>query len=294
MKKWYDGFTFGRRTDIYNPWSIINFLDMRQFDTYWSNTSSNRMLSDLISKGSNDLKENMELLLDGRSFESAIDESVIFESLGSGGPESVWSLMVAAGYMKVLSVHPGTDEYDLPVYVLTLTNDEVRRMFVKMVRQWFEPAGTSNDQFVSAMIRGDVRQMNGYMNCIALSTISFFDTGREPSDHSTPEKFYHGFVLGLLVRERDRYTVKSNRESGYGRYDICMYPKEKNLQGIVIEFKVKDKDNGENDLSDTADSDLAQIKDRDYAADLKEAGVENILEYGFAFEWKKVLIKKAE
>ena len=124
-------------------------------------------------------------------------------------------------------------------------------MFVKMVRLWFEPAGSSNDQFVSAMIRGDVEQMNGYMNMIALSTISFFDTGKEPSDSSTPEKFYHGFVLGLLVRERDRYMIKSNRESGFGRYDICMLPKTKNLPGIVIEFKVQET-NKEKTLSDTA------------------------------------------
>ena len=292
VKKWYDGFTFGDRRDIYNPWSIINFLDKGKFDTYWSNTSSNKMLSDLIAKGSNDLKETMELLLDGRSFESSIDEEIIFASLENGGPDKVWSLMIAAGYLKVVSVHPGEDEFDPPVYVLTLTNGEVRRMFVKMVRRWFDPAGSANDQFVAAMLRGDLDQMNGYMNSIALSTISYFDTGKEPSEKNTPEKFYHGFVLGLLVRERTKYSIRSNRESGDGRYDICLYPKKTDLPGIVIEFKVMDPDTGEKDLSDTADSAIAQIKDKDYAADLREAGVTDILEYGFAFAGKKVLIKK--
>lgn len=292
VKKWYDGFTFGDRRDIYNPWSIINFLDKGKFDTYWSNTSSNKMLSDLIAKGSNDLKETMELLLDGRSFESSIDEEIIFASLENGGPDKVWSLMIAAGYLKVVSVHPGEDEFDPPVYVLTLTNGEVRRMFVKMVRRWFDPAGSTNDQFVAAMLRGDLDQMNGYMNSIALSTISYFDTGKEPSEKNTPEKFYHGFVLGLLVRERTKYSIRSNRESGDGRYDICLYPKKTDLPGIVIEFKVMDPDTGEKDLSDTADSAIAQIKDKDYAADLREAGVTDILEYGFAFAGKKVLIKK--
>ena len=288
VKKWYDGFTFGDRRDIYNPWSIINFLDKKQFGTYWVNTSSNSMISDMMRYADSDIKNQLEQLMNGGCVETVVNEEVNFSQIGDV-PEAIWSLFLAAGYLKVERKWFDSRRYN---YALSITNMEVSLMFEDLITRWFAVAGSNNDQFVKAMIRGDVQQMNGYMNRIALSTISFFDTGNTASAETTPERFYHGFVLGLLVREQDSYSIKSNRESGLGRYDICLYPKKTDLPGIVIEFKVMDPDTGEEDLSDTADSAIAQIKDKDYAADLRGAGVTDILEYGFAFAGKKVLIKK--
>lgn len=291
VRKWYDGFTFGNRTDIYNPWSIINFLDKRKFDTYWVNTSSNDMISDLIRTGSSDLQSAMETLLYGGMVNSEIDEEIIFTDLDIN-TEAVWSLMVAAGYLKVVDVEVSEDEYKPSIYTLRLTNGEVRRMYGKMIRRWFGRSNSSNNEFVKAMLAGDTVSMNEYMNRITEVSFSSFDVGDKPSETSTPERFYHGFVLGLLVREYSRYRIKSNRESGFGRYDICMFPLTKNLPGIVIEFKVLNENAGENKLSDTAEAALQQIEEKDYASDLREAGVTDILEYGFAFSGKKVLIKK--
>lgn len=292
VRAWYDGFTFGKHTDIYNPWSIINFLRNRKFATYWANTSSNRLIGELIWNGDGDLQNSMETLLYGGTVRSEMDEEVVFSDL-KHGTKAVWSLMAASGYLKILSVDPGEDEFAPPVYTLCLTNGEVRRMFGVMIRRWFDAAEESNNRFVRSMLSGDVRSMNQYMNDIAESVMSFHDTGEKPSKKE-PERFYHGFVLGLLVREAANYEIKSNRESGYGRYDICMYPRKKDLPGIVIEFKVFDAFDDEKSLEDTADSALRQIRDKDYAADLRSAGVTHILQYGFAFRGKEVLIKKAE
>lgn len=292
VRAWYDGFTFGKYTDIYNPWSIINFLRNRKFAAYWANTSSNKLIGELIWNGDGGLQNSMETLLYGGTVRSEIDEEVVFSDL-KHGTKAVWSLMAASGYLKILSVGPGEDEFAPPVYTLCLTNGEVRRMFGVMIRRWFDAAGESNSGFVRSMLSGDVRSMNQYMNDIAESVMSFHDTGEKPSKKE-PERFYHGFVLGLLVGEAANYEIKSNRESGYGRYDICMYPRKKDLPGIVIEFKVFDAFDDEKSLGDTADSALRQIRDKDYAADLRSAGVADILQYGFAFRGKEVLIKKAE
>lgn len=292
VRTWYDGFTFGSRTDIYNPWSIINFLDKREFDTYWANTSENSLINELIRVGDNDIKSAMETLLEGGTIESHLDEEVVFSDLQYGS-EAVWSLLLASGYLKAVSRKESTDEFEEPVYTLAITNGEVRRMFARMIRRWFSPAGTSNDEFIKGMLTGDTERMNAYMNKIAEMTFSSFDTGGRPSNSSQPERFYHGFVLGLLVRENARYDIRSNRESGYGRYDICMFPKQNGLPGIVIEFKVQDTEAGETRLSDTADSAVKQILDRDYAAELVSSGVSEVLQYGFAFSGKRVLIKMA-
>lgn len=292
VRDWYDGFIFGRRTDIYNPWSITNYLKKREFSSYWADTSSNSLISNLLQKGGADIKENMLELMKGGTVRSAIDEEIVFGDLDRGASESVWSLMLASGYLKYLSREAGDDEFAPDIYTLAVTNGETQRMFGAMVRRWFSPAGSSNDAFVKAMISGDVDAMNYYLNDIALTTISSFDSGKEPSEIRRPENFYHGFVLGLLVRERSRYTIRSNRESGFGRYDICMYPEKSDLPGIVMEFKVQNRSAGEKTLADTADRALRQIQEKQYAADLEAHGAEQVLLYGFAFSGKHLLIKK--
>ena len=164
-----------------------------------------------------------------------------------------------------------------------------------MFRGWFNASVSNYNGFIRALLRGNVKEMNIYMNEVALSTFSSFYSGKRPSGKSEPERFYHGFVLGLLVELRDKYEVQSNRESGYGRYDVMIIPRDKNSQAVIIEFKVIDSQE-ETSLDMTADSALKQIEEKNYDAKLLERGYkrEAIQHYGFAFEGKKVLIKKAQ
>lgn len=291
VKDWYDGFTFGSYSDIYNPWSITNYLDERKFDTYWANTSSNSLISYLIRTGNADVKDAMQRLMEGGCIETALVEEIVYSSLDSG-PEALWGLLLASGYLRLVSFRAGEDYNAADVYTLQLTNGEVRRMFAGMVRQWFAPAGTANDSFVAAMMCGDENAMNVYMRDIMLMTFSSFDSGTKPSVSSLPEKFYHGFVLGLLVREGSRYRVKSNRESGLGRYDVCLFPRNVFDPGIVMEFKVQDRQTGETSLEDTAAAALRQIREKEYVSELRDAGAKEIYCYGFAFCGKEVLIRK--
>lgn len=289
VKYWYDGFTFGSVKDIYNPWSIICYLDKRRYDTYWANTSGNGLVSQLIREGDKELKTAFEKLLCGETMETTLDEQVVYNQLRQNR-SAIWSLLLASGYLKVVRFSPGTIPRR-PVYWLGLTNYEIKCMFESMVKGWFSQTEDFND-FVAAMFRGDARDINRYMNKVALNTFSYFDTGNKPSDEKQPERFYHGFVLGLLVDRADTHVVKSNRESGYGRYDVVMEPKDRGDVAVIMEFKVYDPEDGEKNLEDTAAGALRQIEDKRYDADLRQRGIPDahIFKYGFAFAGEKCLI----
>ena len=290
VKQWYDGFTFGRVKDIYNPWSVTMYLDKKILDTYWANTSGNALVSRLLREGNRETKSAFEMLLGGNTIEVKMDEQIVFSQL-TKDRNAIWSLLLASGYLKVMEMLTDAG-MGFSVYRLALTNYEVKRMFARMIEEWFQETPDFN-AFVSAMFRGDVRSMNHYMNRVALNTFSYFDTGRHPSGRKEPERFYHGFVLGLLVDKAGSYMVKSNRESGLGRYDVVMEPRDANDVAVIMEFKVFDREDGENDLADTAVNALKQIEQKQYAADLLQRGIPagHILSYGFAFEGERCLIQ---
>ena len=292
VRRWYDGFIFGKHKDIYNPWSILNFLDTGRFTTYWANTSSNSLVGKLIREGSSRVKESFEELLKGKRISTPIDEQIVYSQLGRN-EEGIWSLLLASGYLKVLSYESYLDipEGKRPRYELELTNLEVRVTFLNMVRDWFSPVETDYNDFIRAMLQDNLEEMNGYMNRVALNTFSYFDAGRSSSGEES-ERFYHGFVLGLVVELRDRYYITSNRESGFGRYDVLFEPKNpKENDAIILEFKVFNP-RKESSLEETVEAALKQIEDRRYAHELWEKGIarEHIRSYGFAFEGKQVLI----
>ena len=322
VKAWYDGFTFGDKKDIYNPWSIINYLKYKKYETYWVDSSSNRLVNELIRTGSAEIKKTMETLMAGGIVEKNIDEQIVFEQLKTN-KDAVWSLLLASGYLRIEKFRT-EGRLNKKIYSLKLTNYEVEQMFGTMIERWFGGADVPYNEFINAMLSGDIESMNEYMNRVTRGVISYFDTGKTPSDEE-PERlascydcrgvangsslnccsnlyamteksshFYHGLVLGLMVDQVDNYILSSNRESGFGRYDIMLEPIDKNnekLPGIVIEFKVFNPKK-EDTLEETVKNALRQIKEKDYDAELIKRGVkeENIRYYGFAFRGKEVLI----
>ncbi|MGF0033688.1 AAA family ATPase [Bariatricus sp. SGI.154] len=289
VKSWYDGFIFGRKHDIYNPWSIINYLDKQRVDTYWANTSSNSLISKLLRESNKIIKQDFEKLLLDEPLTVQIDEQIVYNQL-SVKDSSVWSLLLASGYLKAENTE-FIERTGRTNYVLTLTNREVRIMFENIIHDWFSEYDNHYNDFITALLLGDIKAMNAFMNKVALSTFSFFDTGKHPSGTSEPERFYHGFVLGLIVDLEERYIIRSNRESGFGRYDVVLEPKNPHDDGIILEFKVHDSED-EPTLKDTAINALTQIEKMNYQADLEARGIpaDRIRKYGFAFEGKTVLI----
>lgn len=292
VKLWYDGFCFGETKEIYNPWSIINYLDKKEVAPYWANTSSNSLIGKLIREGSTQVKESFELLLNGKEIVTELDEQIVYDQLDLE-ETAIWSLLLASGYLKVEEKIRDDSDYLnwKQLYRLKLTNFEVKVMFAHMVKNWFSKTGGDYNAFIKAMLNDDIEAMNAYMNRISMRIFSYFDVGKKSSKMLEPERFYHGFVLGLLVELMDRYEIKSNRESGFGRYDVMLRPRNVKDKAIIMEFKVISPKK-EKSLEETAQNALEQIKEKNYKEELIEAGISenNIKAYGFAFEGKNVLI----
>lgn len=289
VKTWYDGFSFGSQKDVYNPWSITGFLKEKVYKPYWANSSANSLVNSLIRQGNPQTKMIMEDLMAGKALATEIDEEIIFDQLQKK-PGAIWSMLLASGYLKVVEKN-FCQETGIFTYVLQLTNREVLLMFRSMIKGWFSDEDVPYNLFLKALLLEDIDYMNEYMNEVAELTFSSFDTGNKPSGDANPERFYHGFVLGLIVELAGKYMVLSNRESGFGRYDVLLEPLDKQSKAFVLEFKVRNS-RREATLEDTLAAALDQIEKKGYDTDLMARGFtkDKIRHYGFAFVGKKVLI----
>lgn len=289
VRCWYDGFSFGNRKDIYNPWSITKYLDTGEYGTYWADTSGNALVSTLIRHSSAKIKSEMEDLLNGGEICTELDEQVIFEQLGRKRG-AIWSLLLASGYLKTTR-HEMDRRTGKREYFLKITNHESMLMFEEMIESWFAEEDSAYGNFKEALLAGDLDYMNQFMNQVALQSFSSFDSGTKPSENLEPERFYHGFVLGLIVDLAGKYHITSNRESGFGRYDVVMEPLQKQFDAIVMEFKVQNPAKEES-LQHTVQNALLQIEEKNYDTELLARGIpkSKIRHYGFAFCGKKVLI----
>ena len=291
VKEWYDGFNFGHTRDIYNPWSVTYYMKMGQLRAWWANTSSNSLIGKTLQQGNAGIKIQMEKLLQGEILTLPIDEEIVFNQLDDN-PEAVWSLMLASGYLKVVYEDVSGAPLKESGFLcnLMVTNKETRDMMEGMVIGWFKKNGGSLPHFLSGMFRGDCDMMEDYLNQLLRNTISYFDPGRS---EDAPESFYHGLVLGLIVNTAKDYHVRSNRESGFGRYDVMMEPKDPTKPAVILEFKVFD-DRREKTLEDTAARALKQIEEMMYDTELLARGIpaENILKYAIAFQGKECIVRE--
>ena len=278
IKKWYDGYKMGNTEGIYNPWSILNYLKNKELIPYWVNTSSNDLIK-LILKNSATVKEKIEQLLRDEEIEVPINLETVIVGIEKN-EENIWGLLLGTGYLKV------TEVVDLAhgIYKVKIPNYEIKFLFQNIIREWFNDKviGNNLNTILKDLITLNLEEFEEKFKQLVIEMFSFMDVGK-----NTAENFYHAFVLGMLVGLKDSYYVKSNRESGFGRYDIMLEPKDKNENSFVMEFKIY-KEEKEKTIEDTIENAKKQIEERKYAEDLEERGYTNITKMVFAFKGKEV------
>lgn len=291
VETWYDGFSFGGVDGIYNPWSITHLLKYGSVRAYWANTSSNALVGELIREGGASVQRDFEVLLAGGVVTKSVDEKVNFRRLRRA-PGAIWSLLLASGYLKagVQPSAPGSTQMGLVV-----TNLEVRSCLDQLVRDWVDDGSGTYNAFVTALLAGDVARMNATLSDVARFCVSSFDSGVRLSDTMRPERFWHGLVLGLVVELRNRYDVRSNEESGYGRCDLVLSPLLEvgsKAPAFLIEFKVAGGGSTQEALEGAVEDALTQICEKQYDAALISRGIspKRIRRYGIAFSGTHVLV----
>ena len=281
IKKWYDGYTIGNTEGIYNPWSILNYLADRKLMPYWVNTSSNDLIK-LILKNSVTVKEKIEQLLRDEEIEVPINLDTVIVGIEQN-EENIWGLLLGTGYLKV------TEVVDLAtgIYKVKIPNYEIKILFQSIIRDWFNDKviGNNLNTILKDLVTLKLDEFEKKFKVLVTQMFSYMDVGE-----NTAENFYHAFVLGMLVGLKDSYYVKSNRESGYGRYDIMLEPKDKNGNSFIMEFKVLENEE-EKTIEETIENAKKQIEERKYEEDLQERGYTNITKMVFAFKGKEVKMK---
>ena len=278
IKKWYDGYTIGNTEGIYNPWSILNYLTDRKLMPYWVNTSSNDLIK-IILKNSVTVKEKIEQLLRDEEIEVPINLDTVIVGIEQN-EENIWGLLLGTGYLKV------TEVVDLAtgIYKVKIPNYEIKILFQSIIRDWFNDKviGNNLNTILKDLVTLKLDEFEKKFKVLVTQMFSYMDVGE-----NTAENFYHAFVLGMLVGLKDSYYVKSNRESGYGRYDIMLEPKDKNGNSFIMEFKVLENEE-EKTIEETIENAKKQIEERKYEEDLQERGYTNITKMVFAFKGKEV------
>jgi hypothetical protein len=287
LRRWYNGYLFGNQV-IYNPWSIINFLMSKdRFPRpYWINTASESLLRDIITRTDPDFQEQIETLLAGGTITSPLNENIVLRDLAYN-ESNIWSLLVFSGYLKPVSITLKEEE---PIYEIAIPNIEVRSFYRQTIKQWVQQRIGSKrlQSLLLALTKTDFETFGELLKEMVLTVLSYHDTaGQEP------EKVYHAFVLGLLTHLMDRYVIRSNRESGYGRYDVLMIPHNKEEPGFIFEFKKVNRPKEESEV-EAMKSALAQIKDKQYATELRELGVTRIWGIGVVVDKKQVWLESLE
>lgn len=282
VKRWYNGYRFGTTT-IYNPWSIVNYAAKANhaFRPYWVNTSNNDLIRMLVTKSGPEVKADLETLLAGGGIRAMLNDHVVFESMDRS-PSVLWSFLLFSGYLKLADVHYKDGE---PIGTLALPNLEVETLYLQIITDWFHQSiyPAKHRMMLQALLDDDKETFEHIFCEFVRESFSYFD-----SSGAEPEKVYHAFVLGLSVGMRETHTVKSNRESGYGRYDVMLVPRSLQDPGFVMEFKKVQP--SKETLQQAAAAALRQIDERAYDEDLRSLGVRVIRRMGIAFEGKQVCI----
>jgi hypothetical protein len=282
IKQWYNGYVFGNQTEIYNPWSIINYFHSQKLEAYWANTSDNALIKKYARIMPADGKQQLEQLIRGEEIDALIEKHMVYSDLDQNGTvDRMWTLFLISGYLKC------TGEAPKRRLKLKVPNKEIMSIFEQTVSEWFETSSVKSifEEFIKALLAGDVALLESHLGLIAEQTFSQFDTAFDQS-----ESFYHAFVLGMLISLRDRYHVDSNKQSGYGRYDICLEPLDKQGLGYIIEFKAFNKRLGHKTLGEVGQEALKQIEDRKYETELLKRGVGRIKKLAIVFKGQQVKV----
>ncbi|MGL5084472.1 MAG: PD-(D/E)XK nuclease domain-containing protein, partial [Clostridium sp.] len=285
FKMWYNGYKFGNET-IYNPWSVLYYLSEknREFKPYWVNTSENSIIKSLLAEGTEEVKVGLETLYNGGYIETEVNEDVVLSEL-SNGKQNLWSFLLLSGYLKPIDKKQCDDVF---IYTLSIPNREIRTMYKGIIEKWFRDGLIESEynRMIKSLLLSDIKNFSKLLKRCVLTSFSYFDTNSKD-----PEKVYHAFVLGLLVSLNGTYEVVSNRESGIGRYDVSLIPKDTSRVGYIFEFKTYDVEDEET-IEKTLDDALEQIEDKSYDTELKSRGVSNIIKLAIVFNGKIVHTKQ--
>lgn len=289
FKKWYNGYIFGETT-IYNPWSVLSYINepKREFMPYWVNTADDKIIRRLLAKGDAETKQNLENLYNKGYVETVINEDTIMSEIDKS-ENNIWSFLLLSGYLKVIS-KSFNNKINLFVYKLAIPNIEIETLYTTIIDKWFGDCNINSqyNSMIKALIIGDIKNFNKLFKRCVMESFSYFDTKGQD-----PENVYHAFVLGMLVSLNGIYEVRSNRESGIGRYDVCLIPKDITKLGIIFEFKRYDIEDEET-IEEILNEALQQIEDKKYDTELKALGVKNIVKLGVVFNKKEVHIKEGK
>jgi len=281
IKTWYNGYRFGHTT-IYNPWSIVNCVKREgHTEPYWINTSSNQLIKDLLKKSPLDFKSQFEQLMRGQTTEQLIDENIVFADL-KRSPTAIWSLLLMSGYLTPTHCE---QQWDGAICQLRVPNQEVNNLYRTIVGLWLANGHGLMwyNQFTHALVSGDIAVFQSHLQDVLLQIVSYHDFAKEP------EAFFHGLLLGFIASLQETHEIKSNRESGFGRYDILLMPKDNTQLGIIIELKVKSST--ESSLETLAESALKQIDEKHYVSELNQRGIRRILKVAIAFSGKRFVLR---